>query len=370
MDLDLLLNTTSDGISVTDVEGNFTFFNAAHCKLFGYDESAELIGRSWRILYPRDEIERLEAEAFSSLQQTGHWHGLVQAKRRDGSLFHERLTLSELSEGGVLCICNELTEQQLLQSKLGQSFYQRSEEMERRGRLFALANHEMRAPLSSISLAAELLGISANVKNAAKRAKLIGQICDQAFRVGELMDKFLFLGSQFSGVLPFSPVETDLHAFLDNFAKQNFGVVNDAADRVEYTINGENSRRLLDPVLLKHCLGNLLSNAVKFRDVNTPVNLHIDCREPDKVSFSVTNQGPSPDAEIAAQLFEPFFRYDYSGASVVQGSGLGLYLVRECVSSHGGAVAFVPIADGVRVEGYVLAACVEEKMPIAVTANE
>jgi PAS domain S-box-containing protein len=370
MDFNLLLNTTSDGISVTDADGIFTFFNAAHCKLFGYDDSTELIGRSWRVLYPEDEIERLETTALSALQQDGHWQGLMQAKRRDGSLFNERLSLSELADGGILCICNELTEQQLLQSKLGQSFNQRSEDMERRGRLFALANHEMRAPLSAISLAAELLGLPANIKNTEKQIKFAEQIRDQAFRVGELMDKFLFLGSQFSGVIPFSPVETDLHAFLNNFAKQNWGVVNDSADGVEYILKGKNSRRLLDPVLLKHCLGNLLSNAIKFRKVNTSVKLHVDFSEPDKVSFSVTNQGPSPDAEIAAQLFEPFFRYDYSGSSVVQGSGLGLYLVRECIRSHGGAVAFVPIADGVRVEGYVLAPCANKRMPLVALSNE
>ena len=363
MDLNLLLNTTSDGVAVTDAEGNFVFFNQAHCSLFGYELESDLIGVSWRILYPQDEVARIEASAMPTLMETGHWQGLMQAKRRDGSLFNERLSLSMLADGGILCICNELTDDQLWQSKLGQTWHKRSEEMERRGRLFSLANHEMRAPLASILLAAEMLNLPATAENADKRGKLIKEIRSQALRVGGLMDKFLFLGSQFSGVLPFSPSRTDLRVFLQGFLTDDWGLPKDACHCVKYHLIGEHPIRLFDAVLFRHCLENLLSNAAKYRLAGTPVHLEIDASGADKICFTVSNQGPSPEPAVAAEVFEPFFRHDYTGYEMVQGSGLGLYLVRECVRTHGGEVRMEPLSDGVRIAGCLHAPCLLDEFP-------
>jgi PAS domain S-box-containing protein len=360
MDLDLLLNTTSDGISVTDSEGNFTFFNRAHCQLFGYTDKTELLGRSWRILYNEDEVKRLEEEALKDLNIKGHWQGLINAKRRDGSLFLERLSLSKLADGGILCLCNEFAEDLFLNSKLGKSMSERSEDMERRGRLFSLANHEMRAPLSSISLASQLLSLESNMRDDSKRPKLLQQIREQVFRAGELMDKFLFLGCQFSGALPYSPRETDLRIFLENFDKEKYGLECSGDTNIACTLDGEFSVRLLDPILFKHCLGNLLSNAVKFRKPDSTIELHLNLHHRDRFYFSVRNEGPVPEPDTAANLFEPFFRCDYSGFPAKQGSGLGLYIVLECVKTHGGDVRIIALEDGVKVEGFMYAPTLSE----------
>lgn len=357
MDLDVLLNTTSDGVAVTDAEGNFVFFNRAHCSLFGYEQDADLIGVSWRVLYPDDEVARLEATAMPALMEKGHWQGLMQAKRYDGSFFNERLSLSMLADGGILCICNELTDDQLWQSKLGRTWHKRSEEMEQRGRLFSLANHEMRAPLSSILLAAEMLNLPTTAENPDKRGKLVREIRSQALRVGGLMDKFLFLGRQFSGVLPFTPTETDLETYLRDCSQEHWGLPKSSADQIESQLSGAHTIRILDPVLFRHCLENLISNAVKYRNAGTPIRVEVDAGRDDVLFFSVSNQGPSPDPLVANHVFEPFYRHDYEGYEMVQGSGLGLYLVSECVQAHGGEVRMEPLADGVRISGFLQAPC-------------
>lgn len=370
MDLNVLLNTTSDGVAVTDAAGNFIFSNRAHCSLFGYELESELIGDSWRVLYPQDEIARLEETALPALGEFGHWQGVMQAKRCDGSFFNERLSLSMLADGGILCICNELTDDQLWQSKLGQTWHKRSEEMEQRGRLFSLANHEMRAPLASILLAAEMLNLPATAADSEKRGKLIKEIRQQALRVGGLMDKFLFLGRQFSGVLPFSPVETDLRVFLRGLLLDDWGLPKDMSDCVDYDLIGELPIRVFDPVLFRHCLENLISNAAKYRLAGTPVRLEIDASRAGMILFSVTNSGPIPEPEIAEHVFEPFFRHDYCGFEMLQGSGLGLYLVRECVHTHGGEVRMEPLVDGVRISGFLHANGVTDEPFTEVSSDE
>jgi PAS domain S-box-containing protein len=361
MDLNILLNTTSDGVAVTDAEGNFIFFNQAHCSLFGYETGTELLGASWRILYPEDEIKRLEETAIPALMESGNWQGLMQAKRRDGSFFNERLSLSMLADGGILCLCNELTDVQWSQSKIGQIWQKRSEEMEQRGRMFSLANHEMRAPLASILLAAEMLNLPAAAQDAERRGKLIKEIRSQALRAGGLMDKFLFLGRQFSGLLPFSPLETDLRVFIHGLSIEDWGLPKDVSHAVRFHLRGEFLVRVFDPVLFRHSLENLISNAAKYRRAGTVVCLDIDASGEEKILFSVSNQGPVPELGIAEHVFEPFFRHDYTGFEMVQGSGLGLYLVRECVRTHGGEVRMEPLADGVRIAGCLHAPCVTHK---------
>jgi hypothetical protein len=263
-----------------------------------------------------------------------------------------------------------LTEDQLWQSKLGQSWQKRSEEMERRGKLFSLANHEMRAPLASILLAAEMLNLPATAESPEKRGRLIKEIRSQAMRAGGLMDKFLFLGSQFPGVLPFSPVGTDLRFILQSFLADDWGLPKDAFHCVRYHLRGRHLLRVCDPVLFRQCLENLILNAAKYRLAGTPVLLEIDASGAEQICFSVSNQGPSPESSVAAEVFEPFFRHDYAGYKMLQGSGLGLYLVRECVRTHGGQVQMEPLADGVRVSGCLLAPCVADESPLASETDE
>jgi two-component system sensor histidine kinase RstB len=98
--------------------------------------------------------------------------------------------------------------------------------------------------------------------------------------------------------------------------------------------------------------------------------LEIDASGADKIHFTVSNQGPSPEPAVAAEVFEPFFRHDYTGYEMVQGSGLGLYLVRECVRTHGGEVRMEPLSEGVRIAGCLHAPCLSDESPPVSATDE
>lgn len=96
-----------DGFALTDAAGRYVYLNDEHVRLFGYRSAGELLGRSWRELYDPEWARRVEQEAFPALGTKGYWHGQMMARRRDGSSFHEELTLSLLPGGGIVCTCRD-----------------------------------------------------------------------------------------------------------------------------------------------------------------------------------------------------------------------------------------------------------------------
>ncbi len=109
---------THEGVAVTGADGGFVFLNREHIEIFGYDRPDELLGRSWRDLYEEAEVRRIENEVFPELVAKGVWRGRLKAKRRDGSMFYQALTLSLLPEGGLVCNCQDVSEQVDLAKRL------------------------------------------------------------------------------------------------------------------------------------------------------------------------------------------------------------------------------------------------------------
>ena len=110
-----------EGLGVTDAAGNFVYLNQEHVAMFGYGSAAEMIGKSWRILYTPEGLRQIEEEVFPELVARKNWTGQLLAKRKDGSLMHESLSLSLLPGGGLVCNCRDISEQVAVADRLRQS---------------------------------------------------------------------------------------------------------------------------------------------------------------------------------------------------------------------------------------------------------
>lgn len=100
-----------------------------------------------------------------------------------------------------------------------------------------------------------------------------------------------------------------------------------------------------DPDRLAQVCSNLLGNAIEHGEARAPIAVRVDGSAPDFVELSVSNVGKPIAAEILEQLFLPFRRaHDKRQAGV----GLGLYIVEQIVSAHGGTIAAQSDADVTR----------------------
>jgi signal transduction histidine kinase len=96
---------------------------------------------------------------------------------------------------------------------------------------------------------------------------------------------------------------------------------------------------LADPANLPEAITNLLSNAIKY----TPDGGQIDVRlrvEGQHVLFEVEDTGYGIPADKQERLFQPFYRAKTDATAHIEGTGLGLYLVKKIVEQHGGTMRF------------------------------
>ncbi|KAM3099924.1 PAS domain S-box protein [Phormidesmis sp. 146-12] len=98
-----------DGIAILSDDGQFLYLNDAYLRIFGYQHSRNLVGKSLTTLYYPDEMARIEGEILPILHREGQWRGEAIAKRQDGSTFYEEISLT-LTQGGFICICRDITE--------------------------------------------------------------------------------------------------------------------------------------------------------------------------------------------------------------------------------------------------------------------
>jgi signal transduction histidine kinase len=92
-----------------------------------------------------------------------------------------------------------------------------------------------------------------------------------------------------------------------------------------------------DALRLEQVLLNLLQNAVKYSPKGGPITLSVERRDSEAVLF-VSDQGIGIPAAAMPLLFQRFFRAGNAAGSTLSGMGVGLYVVQEIVSRHGGRV--------------------------------
>jgi signal transduction histidine kinase len=92
-----------------------------------------------------------------------------------------------------------------------------------------------------------------------------------------------------------------------------------------------------DDLRLEQVIQNLLQNAVKYSPEGGPIEVKV-AREGEYAVIAVTDHGIGIPAASQPQLFQRFFRAGNVDASNISGMGIGLYVVKEIVSRHGGDV--------------------------------
>jgi signal transduction histidine kinase len=204
-----------------------------------------------------------------------------------------------------------------------------------KGEFVATVSHELRTPLTSITGYAELL-LLGDVDAAQHR--MIEVIDRNSRRLLTLVEDLLTLSRVDSGVLARMDEVVDLADLVGAATSVLEPALETARVRVESLIPAgvpavTGNRSQLERVLL-----NLLSNAVKFSEPGGQVTVRAELVD-DDVRFSVEDTGMGIPADEQAQLFTRFFRTAEARRRAIQGTGLGLAVVREIVERHNGAVA-------------------------------
>lgn len=109
-DLSAAVSSTMDGVALLNSAGEYYYLNQKHVSHFGYKREEELLGKTWRQIYPVQEIERIERDIFPKLIKDGRWQGETLGLKKDGSYINQEITLTTLSHGGLICIMRNISE--------------------------------------------------------------------------------------------------------------------------------------------------------------------------------------------------------------------------------------------------------------------
>jgi signal transduction histidine kinase len=194
--------------------------------------------------------------------------------------------------------------------------------------------HELRTPLNSINTIAYLLqrqGVAEPQRIA------LGQIIQtEANRLNELSSRYLDLASLESGRYQFKQALFEPEALLRETCEITQSMATERNLTLKYNIPPDLPPVNGDRDKIKQVLLNLLTNAVKYNRSGGTITASIRV-EQNQLWFSVQDTGMGIPANLQPRLFAKFFRANPTDPTV-PGTGLGLYICKKIIESHGGEI--------------------------------
>ncbi len=401
--LEAIFNTAIDAIFTITERGIVESMNPAAEQLFGY-EASEVLGNNISMLMAAPDRQNHDAYLHRYLEtRQPRIIGIgreVTGRRKDGTEMPLRLAVSEtILEGRRIFtgIIHDLTAMKIAQAeisklnddlerqneRLEQKVAQRTEELseavnrllgvnqqlereaeerriaetalrkseeellkalkkekqlnELKSRFVSMASHEFRTPLSTVLSSADLAeAYTGGAEHQEKRSRHLHRIKTAVGTLTGILNDFLSLSKLEENKVQAQAIQFSLKTFCDEVVDEMHGLLKPGQEirQAHENCNGE---VFLDKKILKNIVYNLVSNASKYSDAGKPIFWRM--RLADEVLYlEVEDQGIGIPEEDQPHLFERFFRAN--NVENIQGTGLGLNIVRRYLSLVGGDISF------------------------------
>ncbi len=202
-----------------------------------------------------------------------------------------------------------------------------------KGRFVSMASHEFRTPLSAVLSSAALLSKYTKEEEQEKRSKHIDRIKDSVKHLNDILEDFLSLGKLDEGRISADPGEFNLKEMI-NETLAEVKVVLKPGQTVNVKYEGE-EKIIADKKLLRNILINLISNAAKFSEEDLPISVSASSERGNNM-ITVTDRGIGISKKDQEHLFTMFYRG--SNVTNIQGTGLGLHIVKRYLDLINGTV--------------------------------
>ncbi len=221
------------------------------------------------------------------------------------------------------------------QTQLMQALGKERELGELKSRFVSMASHEFRTPLSMILSAAELMEMYHASAKYDKMDRNIDRIKSAVRNLTNILNDFLSLEKLEAGKIEAQQQTIMLFTFLIELQEEIKPILQSGQQLI--LTNPSIPSIETDAYLLKNILINLISNAIKYSPQGTDVELSIS-QNAQQIIFAVIDQGIGIPASDKAHMFSRFFRA--SNAENIQGTGLGLTIVKRYLALINGTIDF------------------------------
>ena len=383
-----LFENATEGIILTNGSGNIIVANPAAETMFEYAKD-ELTGHPIEILIPQKfkPNHQQHRDGFydkPSNRTMGHGRDLY-GRKKNGNDLPVEVSLSHYKRDGemfVIAFVVDITQRKVIESnmllqkaelekitgkirqlnadleikveertlilkealqKLEQSQKELSDALDKerelneiKSRFVSMASHEFRTPLTTVLSSASLLSKYTTAEDQEKRDKHIHRIKNSVNNLNDILEDFLSLGKLNEGRVDILSEKVDLKEIMTetldemkSIAKKGQYFEVDCKDEcIGYT----------DKNLFKNILINLISNAIKFSEDGKRIIIKATIKD-GKAIVAVIDQGIGISDKDKVHLFDSFFRA--ANATNIQGTGLGLHIVKRYVDLLGGKVEII-----------------------------
>ncbi len=337
-----VVENVNEGILVT-AAGRILYANPRALELTGLDD-ATAKSRPFVEFIHADDRERVISNHMRRLKgEQVENHYQFRVIHRDGNvrwLEISAVVFEWQNTPATLNFLTDVTERRRVDEEMRASLARERELSELKSRFVAVASHEFRTPLAAILSSVELLDDYGLRLPDDERKEIVGLVKNAVARMNKMVEQVLLTSRLESGKFAFEPRSRHLSDLLVQVASE-MDQAHPQASRISMQCEGAEQARMIDAKLLSHILVNLLTNALKYSPPDSEVTC-IASADGEHLHFSVQDRGIGIPSADLPRLFESFHRGTNVGN--IQGTGIGLHIVKECVDLHRGTIDVQSVA--------------------------
>lgn len=200
--------------------------------------------------------------------------------------------------------------------------------------------HEFKTPISSISLAAQMLNDDTIRKSPSMLQHITTVIMDETKRLRFQVEKVLQMSMFDRNSNTMKPIEVDANAVVESVVRTFKLKVESYGGKLEAHADAEDALVFVDEMHFTNVIFNLLDNAVKYRNEERPLELNVTTSNigEDSLMITISDNGIGIKKEDLKRIFERFYRVSTGNLHDVKGFGLGLAYVKKIITDLNGTI--------------------------------
>lgn len=331
------MEASIDGMAILSEQGIHSYVNAAHASIFGYDNSRELIGKKWDILYNPPEVGLIKSVVFPEFRQKGKWKGEILGRKKDGSTFFQEMSLTALDKG-LISVVRDISKRKEVEYQLNDYADRLKSSNELKDLFTDILRHDLLNPAGVVKGFTDMLLNEETDENKIYKLQLINSNVSRLIEMIESAAKFAKLEDM--DELDFKPM--DIGTILRNVAEELRPQLLARNITLDMKISGKYPS-ITNP-LIDGVFTNFISNAIKYGPSDSTVT--VDVRDiGDEWKVVVSDQGEGIPDKDKILIFNRFQRLAEK-KKAVKGSGLGLAIAKRIVDLHGGSIGVEDTPSG------------------------
>ena len=340
--LESVFNQLPEAVLILDLEYKVLYSNAMAMKFAGiisFDEWKSQTSIMPHFEYFKEDGSPMDPEEFPSrvaLRDGKTSEVFMKFRNKNTSEDKVVLALGQPLKNengdvyGVVCVYRDITDKIRIETEL-------REALKSKNLFFSVASHELRTPITALKLNAQLMHLTypnITLESVAKLDRQVGKLT-------KLVEDMLDISRLSRGRLDLNKKDVNLSQLTREVLYEMMDQLKLAGITLTMNVN-EDVSGFWDPDRLEQVVENLVTNAIRYARKSPLLVRVVELQ--DKVILEVCDQGPGIPAEDFERIFNQFERSRSIGER--SGMGLGLFIVKEIVTLHGGTISVSNLNTG------------------------